>query len=238
MLQEKGAMALQIGMEGLSVQNLDPLMAGLVPNASNVDIRLENLPMQELTKAFSGLMPQLFESAVAAQSAMDPAQKSALEQQVQSKVVLAMASIPQQLATAGTKITIQNTYTKSQDIASTLEGLFTANAASPIIVQGTMTLLVSGLDELILKMQTMAQQPDADPHMIGWSQGLGVMQMMGQLGKGPDGRSQRSYKIEITADGRALLNGNDMAGAAALMGATPQPRMLPDATPAPAPGTP
>lgn len=239
MLQEKGGMSLQIGMEGLNVENLDEVAQAIVPNASNIELRLEGLPMQELSKAFAGLMPQMFESAVAAQTAMDPAQKEALEKQTQAKIMLTMAAIPQQLATAGATLKILNTFTKAPDIASTLEGSFVANAASPLVAQGSMTLQISGLDELILKLQTMAQQPNADPRLIGWSQGLGVMQLMGQLGKGPDGRSQRSYKLELTPEGRTLLNGQDMAAAAAMMGAQPQLRMTPPApAPEPAPATP
>ncbi|MEZ0224662.1 MAG: hypothetical protein ACAH83_08925 [Alphaproteobacteria bacterium] len=218
MQAEKGNLSLQFGMEGLSVSNMDPGTASILPTASNVEVHLDNLPIQEMSKGLSGLFSQLVSSAVASQSVTDAAQKTALQGQVQAQVGAAMLSIPAQLATAGSKLSIVNTYAKAPDVGSTLDGSFTANAASPVMAQGSVTLLITGLDELILKLQAMGQGASPDPKLLGWAQGLGMLQMMGQLGKASDGRTQRTYKLEVAADGKVLLNGADFSNAMQGMG--------------------
>jgi hypothetical protein len=164
LLQEKGNMSLQFGMDGLSVSNMDPGTASIVPTASNVEVHLDNLPIQELSKGLSGLFSTIVNSAVASQGVTDAAQKTALQGQIQAQVGAAMLSIPAQLATAGSKLSIVNTYAKAPDVGSTLDGSFTANAASPVIAQGSITLLITGLDELILKLQTLGQGANPDPN--------------------------------------------------------------------------
>lgn len=224
MQQEKGNLSFQFGMEGLSVSNMDAGTASIVPTASNVEVHLDNLPLQELSKGLSGLFTTVVNSAVASQGVTDAAQKTALQGQIQAQVGMAMMSIPQQLATAGSKLSIVNTYAKAPDVGSTLDGSFTANAASPVIAQGSITLLITGLDELILKLQGMGQGANPDPKLLGWAQGLGMLQMMGQLGKAPDGRTQRTYKLEVAADGKVMLNGADFSNAMQGMGlGAPQP---------------
>jgi hypothetical protein len=218
MQQEKGSISLQFGMDGLNVSNMDAGTASIVPTASNVEVHLDNLPIQELSKGLSGLFSTIVNSAVASQSVTDAAQKTALQGQIQAQVGAAMLSIPAQLATAGSKLSIVNTYAKAPDVGSTLDGSFTANAASPVMAQGSVTLLITGLDELILKLQTLGQSATPDPKLLGWAQGLGMLQMMGQLGKAPDGRTQRTYKLEIGADGKIMLNGADFSNAMPGMG--------------------
>lgn len=218
MQQEKGSLSFQFGMDGLSVSNMDAGTASIVPTASNVEVHLDNLPIQELSKGLSGLFTSVVNSAVASQGVTDAAQKTALQGQIQAQVGAAMLSIPAQLATAGSKLSIVNTYAKAPDVGSTLDGSFTANTASPVIAQGSITLLITGLDELILKLQTMGQGSNPDPKLLGWAQGLGMLQMMGQLGKAQDGRTQRTYKLEVTADGKVMLNGADFSNAMQGMG--------------------
>ncbi len=216
--QEKGNISLKFGMDGLNVANMDPGTASIVPTASNLEVHLDNLPFQDLSKGLSGLFSQIVSSAVATQNVTDPAQKTALQNQTQAQVAAAMASIPATLQTAGSKLSIVNTFAKAPDVGTTLDGSFTASAASPVMAQGSITLLITGLDELVVKLQSLAQGADADPKLMGWAQGLGMVQLMGQLTKAPDGRSQRTYKLEVSPEGKIMLNGADFSNSVGAMG--------------------
>jgi hypothetical protein len=216
--QEKGNISVKFGMDGLNVSDMDPGTASIVPTASNLEIHLDNLPFQELSKGLSNVFSQVVSSAMATQTVTDPAQKTALQNQTQAQVAAAMASIPQTLQTAGSKLSIVNTFAKAPDVGTTLDGSFTANSASPVMAQGSITLLITGLDELVVKLQTLAQGPNADMKLLNWAQGLGMVQLMGQLGKAPDGRSQRTFKLEVSPDGKVMLNGADFGSSLGAMG--------------------
>ena len=54
--------------------------------------------------------------------------------------------------------------------------------------------------------------------LAGIAMGLTTLQMMGQQDKTTPGKDVRIYNIEFTADGKIMLNGNDLAAVQALMG--------------------
>lgn len=218
MQEPKGAVSLTFGMDGLSISNMEASTASMLPTSSNLEIHLDNLPIPELSKGLSGLFGQVVSSAVATQSVTDAAQKTALQNQVQAQVAAAMLTIPATLATAGAKLSIVNTYAKAPDVGTTLDGSFTASATSKVMAEGSITLLITGLDELIVKLQGLAQSASGDPKVMGMAQGLGMLQMMGQASKAADGRSQRSYKLDVSPDGKVMLNGADFSNTLGAMG--------------------
>ena len=86
------------------------------------------------------------------------------------------------------------------------------------MAQGSITLLITGLDELIVKLQGLAQSATGDPKLMSMAQGLGMLQMMGDASKAADGRSQRTYKLDVSPEGKVMLNGKDFGGAMGAMG--------------------
>lgn len=218
LLQQKGSAFFKLGMDQLAIDNLSADIAGMVPTASNVEISLDNLPMNALSAAFTSLVSSAMDTALTAQNTTDAAQKAAMEQKMQAATITSMATIPQALVDAGATLSIKNTFTKAPDISSTLDGQFTANAASPTLATGVLTLAIKGMDELILKLQTMAQAPNANPKIMGYVQGLVMLQMMGQQETTPEGKSLRSYKLEVTPDGKTLMNGSDLSAMTTMMG--------------------
>lgn len=235
LMQEKGSSGISFGMTDLAVQDLSQDIAGMVPTAANVEIALDNLPMAALGAAFSGILQQTVDSAMAAEDAANSAQKAALDSQIQAQAMATIATLPKTLADAGASLTVKNTFTKAPDINSTLDGQFTASATSPLMTTGSLTLAIAGMDELIAKMQAMAAEPGANPQIAGYVQGLVMLQMMGQQEQAPDGKSLRKYKLEVTPDGKALMNGADIGGMAGMMqggsaapgGMSPAPQGLP-----------
>lgn len=210
MKQPKGKLALKISLSGLSLSDTGLDVPGVVPTDTNLEITLDNLPMKELGSAFGTVISQGVQAASSAASSTDPTEKQALDEQAKTQIMIAAASIPMQLAAAGSTISVRNTYAKSPDITSTLDGSFAANPASPMMASGAITLLLVGIDELLQKVQTMAQAPGANPMLMMWVQGIGTVQREGELGKADDGRSQRTYKIVVDQQGKVMLNGADM----------------------------
>ena len=96
-----------------------------------------------------------------------------------------------------------------------------------------MTLTMTGMDELIAKLQ---QSSNSNPKAAGYAQMLIIMQLSGQLSKTADGKSQRTYALELTQDGKVTLNGADMKAMIPAM--TAPAKSAPPPAPAPAPATP
>lgn len=201
--REKGSAHLTTSLNNFRVEGLPPAFTALLPYIANIDIRLDNLPMKALTKAFMAL------AAVARGQADDPVQ----QQKTREDVLAAMKGLPQALAVSGATAVIKNTYFRAVDLNAALEGTVKANATSPLVGVGTMTLTMGGLDEMIQRNQSMSASSGA----MRSAQMMIPVQMMGQLQKGADGKSLRVYKMEATPEGKLLLNGLDMTLAQALL---------------------
>lgn len=206
LLKEKGTASMKMGLEGLTMQNIaDADTMGYIPQEANVEVYLSDLPMQSLYKTVAGLIKDTVNASTAAEAAAKTGKPNAVASQHQSQVMAAMMAIPQMLSGAGSTLDIRNTYTKSADLNSKLDGSFKATAGATKIAVGSLTLTLQGLDELIVKLQSnpnpMAKQAVGP---------LSIMQMMGQQGM-VDGKSNRTYKLDVQADGKVLMNGNDVA---------------------------
>lgn len=210
MTQESGKVHLKMGLDGLSVQNQAEDIAGLIPGSGNIEIMFDNLPMKALGDSFSGLIKQAMDSAVAAENAAGTVYQAKANAEMQQNAMMSLMAVPQLLVNAGSTLTVANTFFNAPDISSALDGRFTASATSPMMATGAITLTLKGLDETIAKLQALAQKPEANPRTAGIAQALAIMQMQGQLGQGADGKTSRTYKLEITPDGKAQMNGVDV----------------------------
>jgi hypothetical protein len=129
-----------------------------------------------------------------------------------SQVMAAAMAVPQMLSSAGSRLLIKNTYVNAPVMQSKLDGSFSANEAARYIAIGDMTLVLTGLDELIMQLQS------SNDRMAKQALGsLSVLQMMGEQGTGTGGKSARTYKLEVTGEGKVTLNGNDVGGMMGMM---------------------
>jgi hypothetical protein len=207
-----------------------------MPQSGNIEIMLDSLPMKALGNSFTAMVRQAVDSSLAAEQAAGTVYQAKANADLQQQAAMSLMAMPQLLVNAGSTLTVANTFLNAPDLSSVLEGKFTASATSPMMATGAMTLTLKGLDEAVRKLQALAQKPDANPRTAGIAQALAIMQLQGQLGQGADGSSNRSYKLEITPDGKALLNGVDigmMMGGLGGAGAQPQaPQAVPPQPPA------
>jgi hypothetical protein len=191
--REKGDIAATTGIEGLAMTGVPPPADGLVPSSASIEVHFDSLPMQALSKAFTDIL------VIAA----DSDRKKASED-----VRAVITPIPGLLAASGASFTVRNTYVRSADLSATIDGKTTASARSPLGGEGSMTFALTGLDELIEKYRTLGA---SNPMTLHYTQGIVPLQLMGQMTRAADGRSVRTYKFDVTPEGKILLNGVDIS---------------------------
>lgn len=204
----RGNFSFVVGARGIQLDLGKPSEATqYVPSDLNFEIYLDSLPMTDLKKTFAGAVQSLFETVSDAEEVADDGKRPPPKQFQKSQVMAAAMAVPQMLSAAGSRLLIKNSYVNAPVLQSTLDGSFSANEAARYIAIGNMTLVLTGLDELILKLQSsndrMAQKA------LG---SLSVLQMVGEQGTGTGGKSARTYKLEVTGEGKVTLNGNDVGG--------------------------
>lgn len=210
----RGNMSFLIGLKGLNVDLGEPSeVVSYIPTEANMELYLDSLPMSDLKRTFNGVLESLFNTMTADEAAVAQGARPQPKQFQKSQVMAAAMAVPQMLSSAGTRFSIKNTYIKTPTIDSKLDGNFTANEAARYIAIGDMTLVLTGLDEMIMKLQTSSDSRMAQKAMGG----LGMLQLMGQQDTGPGGKSTRTYKLQITGEGKVTLNGNDLSGMAGMM---------------------
>ena len=200
--QDKGSSAVKITLDGLKTSGVPDDVAGFIPTSSNIDIKIDSLPMKKLSESFMSVI----RSAMNVSTVMDSAERQAAQDKAGMEAMSALATLPMLLTEAGTKLTVNDTRVDSPNLLTSLDGYFT-------MTQGKMTLAFKGMDELITKLQSMNTPQSAE-----MAQKLTLMQMSGQNQPGPDGKSNRVYVFEMTPDGKFLLNGADMSALMGMMG--------------------
>lgn len=212
MTKEKGDTKLQINVAGLNIESDNAEIKNLLPNDVNFEIHLNDLPMKKLGESLSNSASSVMGMLGGLTGAPDPSKQIEIQQQAMMHLVSLASILPQQLSAAGSKLSIRNTYTKSPDLDSALSGEIKANPTSPIIAEGSITLSLKGIDELILKLQSLAQKPDASPELARYASTLAMLQVYGQPAAAQDGKSIRMLKLDFSKEGQILLNGQPIMG--------------------------
>jgi len=203
---DKGNVAFNMGMAGLSMSNMAPAeITGYIPTDLNVEFYLDSLPMRDLSKTVTGLLGTLIDTMEQSEAAVAAGERPIAKAEERSQIMAAAMAVPQMLTAAGSSLSIRNTYLKAPDLDSKLDGNFTANAAAKFTAVGSMTLVLKGLDELVIKTQEN-KHPLAQKALGG----LSMLQMMGKADT-EGGKSTRTYQLEVTPEGKVTLNGSDFS---------------------------
>ncbi|MDE0417027.1 MAG: hypothetical protein OXI95_08860 [bacterium] len=115
----------------------------------------------------------------------------------------------QHVLRAGSVFEIERLGYESAALRADLAGRFTASGQSPMMAVGTARLEVLGLDGLAEHLAGMAASGDAGAQET--AQVLAAMQAMGRRVEEASA-VRHVYDLELTPEGRILLNGNDMGG--------------------------
>lgn len=209
----RGNISFTVGARGINLDLGKPSeTTQYVPSDLNVEVYLDSLPMADLKKTFAGAVQSIFETVSDAEEAIVDGKRPPPKQFQKSQVMAAAMAVPQMLSSAGSRLLIKNTYVNAPVMQSTLDGSFSANEAARYIAIGDMTLVLTGLDELIMDLQSSNDR--IAKQALG---SLSMLQMMGEEGTGTGGKSARSYKLQVTGEGRVTLNGNDVGGMMQMM---------------------
>ncbi len=182
--------------------SLTPPPTGLnkaAPNNVNIDLTLTNLPFKELAALGQKTLDQSIETPEGRTLA----------------TMNGLATMQQLMTDAGTSLIIKNTRVGNlSEYDVLMNGTANANIKALFGATAKTRLEIFGIDKLI----GYAQQAAADPAIPAERktsaqsllQTLTILQMVGQQSKNANGQDIRTYDLELTADGKTLLNGADL----------------------------
>jgi len=211
---DNGKLSARVSMKELMGTNLvAPESAGYLPQNANIELFLENMPMQSLYKAFAALATEGLRASKIAEDAAARGQPHNMKRHHESQVMAAAMALPQMLQGAGSSMSVRNTYIRSPELSSKLFGDFKAVKGTPRVGTGELTLVIQGLDELLTKLEG-----DNSRQSRRALSGLSFLQVLGQQDT-EDGKPIRKYVLKVDELGKMTLNGTEVG---ALMGGMPQ----------------
>jgi len=132
------------------------------------------------------------------------------------------------LGQAGSEIKVDRLSVVTPATAGTLNGQATFTQSAAFGAVGAFSLVMRGLDSAIKALKPKGGKPDPDTQ--GIIQGLTMIQALGQQSKDERGQELRTYRIDLTPEGKVMLNGTDLAPL--LGGGEAAPEPAPEPAPA------
>lgn len=201
---------LQLKYDGLEIQDQANADKDIIPQAVNLDLNINNLPVAQLI--------ELGKTTV--QQSSDPNSMAGMQ---------AMMTLPKLLTDAGTNVTHTLDVTAPVYKASG-NGVVNADMKAVNGFTADQSLTLDGLDKLIEIVTAESNKP-GNPEAESLKKLLGSLAMLQMVGqKAADNPDRRTYKMVVDQQGKSTLNGTDMsaimgmgggagAGAPAQMGA-------------------
>ncbi|HYH19311.1 MAG TPA: hypothetical protein VD995_11905 [Azospirillum sp.] len=131
------------------------------------------------------------------------------------------------LGQAGSEITLDRLSVVTPATAGTLNGQATFTQSAAFGAVGAFSLVMRGLDTAIKALQPK-RGAKPDPDTQGSIQALTMIQALGQQSKDERGQELRTYRIDLTPEGKLLLNGTDLAPLLGGGEAAPEPAPEPE----------
>lgn len=214
--EEKGTMTLQFRVEDADAKNplAAPPVFEYIPRNANVEIYGSNLPIRKISGVIAGIIGTAFDNLVNTVDVADYGLRLQQQYMQGAQSLLPLLSLPQALKEAGSSLSIRNTYAHAPEISMKVEGNIGADPLTPVPATGEVTVTLEGLDELVLRLQS--EKSRAARRAAG---GLTLLQMLGkQPAVSAARRSERQYVLQLTPEGKTLLNGMDSGMAMGLAG--------------------
>lgn len=188
----------RVNYDGFSVPSMDPQLTEIIPSRFNLNISLNELPFNELVSLGQTSLQGVLEQPQAAQMVG----------------LQAMMTLPQLLTQASSNMTLNNNYIGNDQYNVAVNGILTADHNAVKGGYGNATIEIFGIDRLIELTNSNLQNPNIPSNkkdelqkMLG---GLNAAKLFGQQRTDAQGRPIHAYDIELTKEGRAMLNGSDI----------------------------
>lgn len=201
--KDEGAIMMAYGHSGIEVARLTSVENDFFPRTVDIVLVMSELPMAEAET----MVLEMIEGAMA-----DP---DAFEEQAEMALMFMGLGLQQRMAEIGSTLHFERFELETDIARASMTGALTASAESPMMTVGQVRLEIQGLEDAMLRLEAMPNDMDAQDA----AQGLAMMQAMGQRIE-DGGVVTHIYDLELTPDGRTLLNGNDMS---AMMGGMMEP---------------
>jgi len=193
--QPKSKLSMSYKHAGLSLDGMDDIPEGFTPRRATVALAIENLPLAKLVELAA---PAL---------GMPPAGNPPTGPPAGPPTDAALAA----LAEAGTGLRLESLAIESERAETAGDGVLTVKQGAAFGVAGGFDLKLRGLDAVIKELKDAAEgKPDPS---------IGFLEAVRKTGT-PSG-GFLAYRLEVTMDGRVLLNGTDMMPLVAAMSAPP-----------------
>jgi len=198
-------LGLRMGIEEIEMVNQAAEISGYLPNTMNIDVSINNLPLDALQQA--GLS-----SLKSAKDNPNAASVGAVQM---------IMTLPHILSDAGTNITIKDTYIKSREFDADLEGVVAADSQSRVGAIGSLTAVITGLDTAIARIQEeIKTASDSQKQKLQkMLTQMTIISALGQAGENEDGKQTKTFEFVMGEDGKFLLNGTDMSAMLGILNA-------------------
>lgn len=178
MQREKSTSRLKSSFSGLKMSFVPAEFSSLTPHAMNLEMDIKNLPINGIIEKISAL----------------PQGTTPL-------------NIPEMLQQSGASLLVRDSFVQSKDMDIGISGNLDSNAQSVTGMSGQMTFSIKGLESAISLLQTMATRPGADLKTVGYASALTGVMLMGRSAQDAKGEKVNNYILEMTPDGKLLING-------------------------------
>lgn len=194
---DSGSFSLNIAYNGAKSEPTQPEYEGIVPSDLNLHIEAKKIPVQSLTTISKNTLAAITENPdMATMAGMGLVMK-----------------LPAILSQAGTQIIIEKNHAKSALYDASISGKIIADMSAVASATGKFTGVFEGLDALYKKVEKNANDPDL-PDAQNFATMLPNLMMLknyGKAGTGPSGAPAYSYDLELTPEGKFLINGQDLS---------------------------
>lgn len=204
--QENMSMVLKFGLQNVQISPYPEMMSKYYPNSFHVDFGIDNVPHGKIYEVLRGLLGMYSQDA---QSMMaSPAMI----------LMPILARLPQLFNEAQSQFTANDIRVSGKDYQLLLKGAIKADINSIYGVSGKGTLTFQNIDNFLNGVKAEAQDPDM-ANAANLAGIIGIIQSFYNFGK-DDGNGNRTYDIEITQQGRVLMNGKDVMNSMAMQNPT------------------
>jgi len=175
------------------VAAIDGAAQRYLPGEAAFVVALRDLPVEDAAT----MALEMFEGGLD-----DPA---AFEDNAMMALTFMALGLQQSMATSASTLDIERIAYVSEALKASMTGALVANVESPLGATGMVTMEIEGLDAAVAELSAQSEDPDAQEMVMP----MVMLQAMGERIE-DGGVIRHIYVVELTPDGRTLLNGNDM----------------------------
>lgn len=190
----RGKLSLKLGMNGLKETPL-PADGELSPEFANLDILIENLPLQDITTLGKNTL------------------QGALANPEMSKIIgmALLMKIPALLSQAGSTITLSDNRFGNASYEAKLDGKIAADISALTGATANIKAIIRGLDKWIALLEKQAAKPETEnPEQVqNLLKQLKFAKSVAREEKNADGQTLHVLEFVMSPDGQMLINGQD-----------------------------